>query len=325
MELQQLRGFVAVARFRSFTRAAQELHLTQPAVSRQVEALEAALGTPLLSRQGRRVFLTQSGRLLLDYAERLLDLADQASRALDELRRLHSGRLGLAASTTPGNYLLPEVLAAFQARHPGVETRLAVHPSGEVERLVLDGRADLGVAAAPLRLSGLYAIPYLEDELVLVTPPGHPLARLGQVAAGDLAGTLARERLLLREPASATRRAAEEHLRSLGIRPAHPLELGHTEAIKRAVAAGLGIAFISRYALGTELERGLLAAAHGPAASIRRRLYFISPKGTRLSPTALAFLALAGKGEARQGVPAAGETPAEGGVHAWRTSGSRSA
>ncbi len=325
MELQQLRTFAAVARLRSFTRAAQELHLSQPAVSRQIEALEGSLGTPLFSRQGRRVLLTEPGRVLLDYAERLLDLADQAARSLEELRRVRSGRLNLAASTTPGNYLLPEVLAAFQARHPDVEARMAVHPSGEVERLVLDGRADLGVAAGSLRSTALFAIPFVEDELVLVTPPGHPLAHPGMVTAGALAATLARARLLLREPASATRRAAEAHLRSLGIRPAHPVELGHTEAIKGAVAAGLGLAFISRYAVAAELKRGLVVAAGGPAAAIRRNLYFLSPKGARLSPTALAFQALAGKGGARPAASGARWMPAEGGISPWRTSGNRSA
>lgn len=315
MELQQLRTFVAVARHRSFTRAAQELHLSQPAVSRQIEALEAALGTPLLSRQARRVLLTESGRCLLDYAERLLALADQAERALAELRDLESGRLFVAAGTTPGNYLLPALLAAFQARHPGIDARMAVHPSGEVERLVLDGRADLGVAAGPLRSSHLRAVPYAEDELVLLTPPGHPLARRGEDCdAAALAAALERERLLLREPASATRRAAEAHLHALGIRPRHPVELGHTEAIKRAVAAGMGLAFVSRYAAAPEIAAGSLGAAVGPAARIPRRLYFIHPKGARLSPAALAFLSFAGKG-----------MPEKGGATPWRTSGSRSA
>ena len=148
MDLQQLRTFRTVARRRSFTRAAQELHLSQPAVSRQVEALEASLGASLFSRQGRRVALTEAGRRLLDYAERILELVARAERALAELHQLEAGRLTVAASTTPGGYLRPPVLAAFQERHPGLEARLTVHPSAEVEQLVLSGQADLGVAAA---------------------------------------------------------------------------------------------------------------------------------------------------------------------------------
>lgn len=354
MDLDQLRAFCAVARRRSFTRASEELHLSQPAVSRQVEALEASLGMSLFSRQGRRVALTEPGRRLLDYAERILGLVAQAERALAELRSLATGSLTIAASTTPGNYLLPAVLAAFQERHPGVEARLAVHPSADVERLTLAGQADLGVAATPLRSPGLHAFPYREDELLLIAPAGHPLAACREVGPAELAAALERDCLLLREPASATRRATEEHLRALGIRPRRLVEIGQTEAIKRAVAAGMGLSFASRQAVADALAAGGLAAPPGPAARIRRQIHFLLPKGARLSPAALAFVALARKdapprssgsdapaqpgaqrargrptapGEARDGsgTPPACSLPREGGEPTWRTSASRSA
>lgn len=290
MDLHQIRAFVQVARRQSFSRAAEDLHLSQPAVSRQVDALERALGVRLLAREGRRATLTEAGRALYDYAERLLTLADKAVQAVEEIRHLRAGRFVLAASTTPGNYILPAVLAAFRARYPGVETRLEVHPSGEVERLVSEERADLGCLAGPVRSAGLFTEPYLDDELVLVAPPGHRLAGR-PVTPADLRG----ECFLWREPASATRRTAEAHLERLDVAPARRVELGNSEAIKRAAAAGMGLAYLSRAAVAAELRAGDLVALAGPHLAVRRQFHFAWPKGTRPAPAALAFAAFARK------------------------------
>lgn len=295
MELYQLRTFYQVALNRSFSRAATAVSLTQPAVSRQIEALERELGITLFNRRGRQVELTEAGRRFHDYAERILSLADQAARAMNEIRDLREGRVTLAASTTPGNYLLPQLIARFRKRHPGIEVHMDVMPSREVARAVLEGRADVGILAGPVPSSALQVAPFQEDELVLIVPPGHPLAAMvedssvrGDADREHTRALLQQERLLLREPGSATRRAMENLLNELSL-PADGTELGNTEAIKRAVGAGMGISFISRHAVLMELKLGLLSEASCPLLRIKRDLYFAHLKGLQPSPAVEAF------------------------------------
>lgn len=295
MEIYQLRTFHSVARRSSFSRAAEELAITQPAVSRQVEALERSLGVLLFSRRGRQVTLTEAGHRLLEYAGRILTLADRAAQAIEELKTLQAGRISIAASTTPGNYLLPAVVAGFRRRHPGVELTMEVCPSERVERAVLDGRVDLGVLAGPVRSPTLFVEPYLDDELVLIVPPGHPLAAAAGTDPAEIGRLLAAQRFIVRETGSATRRGMEEHLASLSVPLGDAVELGNTEAIKRAVAAGMGVSIVPRCAAANELALGTLAEAPHPSLRVRRTLNFISSKGLHPSPVSLAFRAFARK------------------------------
>ena len=286
LSLAQLRAFYHVARQLSFSRAAESLHLSQPAISRQVQALEQTLGLRLFSERGRRVELSEAGRALYDYAERILRLCGEAVQTLEELRNLDHGRVALAASTTPGGYLLPALLARFRRRHPGIDVELSVTHSAEALRRVADGEAHLGLVGAAEPAAGLFLYPYAADELVLVCPPDHPLA--GSDADGS---ALSGETLLLREDGSGTRAAVEAHLRATGLRFSATLTLGCSEAIRGAAAAGLGVAFLSRLVVADELARGRLGRISGGQLTIARTFYLAAPKESHLSPASLALRA----------------------------------
>ena len=284
--LHRLRVFHAVARRESYSRAAGDLHISQPAVSKHVLDLEEELGAKLFHRLGRRIVLTEAGRLMADYAQRIFVLADEARRALDELQGLERGRLHLGASSTPGNYLLPRALAAFQARYPRLEVSLDILASHDVVERILRQELDLGFVGATFDAE-LHVQPYVEDEVVLVLRPGHPLASVRTIPRE----ALEQETFILRDIVSGTRTVAETELKARGITIRRSMELRSVEAVKQAVAEGLGISFISRYAVALEVRHKVLAVAADPRLRFRRPLVMISRKDTRLSPAALAFAA----------------------------------
>jgi DNA-binding transcriptional LysR family regulator len=290
LNLHRLRVFHAVARCESYSRAAEDLHISQPAVSKHVLDLEEELGFKLFHRLGRRIILTEAGRLMADYAQRIFVLADEARRALDELQGLERGKLHLGASSTPGNYLLPRALATFQARYPRLEVTLDILASHDVVDRILRQELDLGFVGATFDAE-LHVQPYVEDELVLVLRPGHPLASVRTIPRESLE----KETFVLRDVASGTRTVTESQLKARGITIRRMLELRSVEAIKQAVAAGLGISFISHYAVTLEVRHKVLAAAADRQLRFRRPLVMISRKDARLSPAALAFAASARK------------------------------
>lgn len=288
LDLYHLQTFNRVARSLNFSRAAEELSLSQSAVSRHIEALEEEYGMELFTRGGRGVTLTEAGVRLLDYTERILRLSEEAARALSELRDLESGRLTLGASTTPGNYLLGPVVAAYQDRYPGIGLRLEIGDSRSVAGLVEEGLVDLAVLAGPQDRAAVATEPCMEDELLLVAAPGHPLANKPEVCLEDLAEA----RLFLREPGSHTRQVVEQAFRSRGFRPRQVRELGSTEAIKRTVAAGGGVAFLSRYAVALEVRTGTLKPLAGPDCRLTRDILLAFPRAGRRPPAVLAFVSL---------------------------------
>ena len=284
MDLGALQAFYQVARTGSFSRAAGVLHRSQPAVSRQVQGLEAALGFPLFAERRARVALNEAGRALYAYAERILHLCGEAVQTMDEIRSLDRGRVRLAAGTTPGGYILPAILAGFTRRHPGIDVHLAVSRSAEVARQVGVGDADIGVLSEDMADRDFFVQPFVKDEMWLVAPPGHHLAQRGASAE-----ELAQETFLLRENGSGRRRAVEAYLLRSGLRPARNLTLGCSEGIKRGVAAGMGIAFLSRFVVADEVARGALAVVPGHA--IARLLHLAVPRETRMSPAVAALRA----------------------------------
>jgi DNA-binding transcriptional LysR family regulator len=284
----RLTVFRAVARRQHFSRAADDLDLSQPAVSKHIQLLEVEWGVQLFHRLGSRVELTDAGRILADYAERMAVLTEEARRVLAELAGLQRGYLRLGASTTPGLYLLPEVLARFQARYPGVEVTLTISNSADVARRVLNAESDLGFIGAPTEAAGLQVRPFAEDEIILIVPPGHALTQAASLAPEVFAGAT----LILREAGSGTRQLVEAHLAQWGLQPKRVLELPGCEAVKRAVAAGLGIAWISRHAITLEVAHKLVCVPEIPALHISRHLYALTRKDARPTAASLAFLAL---------------------------------
>ena len=290
MDYPRLTVFLAVARHLSFRRAAAALHLSQPAVSKHVQRLEAELGLALLERRGNRVALTEAGRMLQNYGQRVTMQTDEVRRALAELQGLQRGGLRIGASTTPGLYLLPERLARFRQAHPGLELSLEITNSVTVARRVASGELDLGFAGSLPDLPGLQVRPFAEDEVVLIAPPRHPAVRRSSGSANAVAA-LAGETWVMRESGSGTRVVALTGLAGLGIAPARTMELTGCEAIKRGVAAGLGIGFASRHAITLEVEHGLLSAVDRPQLRFQRLLYLVTRKDARPSPALLAFTA----------------------------------
>ncbi|MBI4609607.1 MAG: LysR family transcriptional regulator [Candidatus Rokubacteria bacterium] len=289
MTLRQFEVFVAVARARSFRRGAESLHLTQPALSQHVKELEAELGTRLFDRLGRTVALTEAGRLLQEHALRLFATLQGARDAIGELQGLRRGSLLIGGSTTPGIYVLPRLIAAFQTRYPAIQVSLRIANSRVIEERVRANELDLGVVGGHVLGPGERCLTAgLLDELMLIVPPKHPWARRGSIPPGNLTG----ERLLMREEGSATRQVTERALGQAGIRFSVAMELDHTEAIKEAVMAGLGVAFVSVHAIRGELAARRLRTVRLRGVPIRRHFHVIHHEARVLAPAARAFVEL---------------------------------
>ncbi len=247
--------FRAVAEQLSFRKAAEELYLSQPAVSLQIKALEEDLGVQLFDRTGARVTLTEAGSVLLEYAHRVKELLIQAEHEIAALSGDHAGQLTLGASTTIAQYLLPRLLGEFCKAHPRVHPTLI---SGNTERIVEaveKQKIALGFIEGPPRNRDVKTEPFVRDELVLIAPAAHEWVERASVACSDIAGAP----LLMRERGSGTRRIIEIALERHGIKRSSlqiAMELDSTEAIKSAVEAGLGVGFVSRWAIAKDLRLG---------------------------------------------------------------------
>jgi len=283
LTLHRLELFLAVLDEGGVGRAAKARNISQPAVSEHLHGLGAHFGVLLLERHGRSVRPTAAARLLEPYARQAVGLLRGAERAAADLRGLHSGSLTIGASTTPGTYLLPAALGRFHAAHPAIALSLQISDTREIEGWVSAGQVELGVIGdAPLE-QGLAAEPWVQDELVLIVPRGHPLARRRSVRAAALAA----EPYIAREEGSSTRGVAGRYLAGLGVTLTPTMELGSTEAIREAVAAGLGVALVSRHAVLARDRRIVAARLAGPRWT--RDLLIVRRLGTPLGPAAAAF------------------------------------
>jgi DNA-binding transcriptional LysR family regulator len=287
MTLHQLETFQAVVKAKSFTKAAELLHIGQPTVSEHIADLERELGAKLFDRSRLSATMTEAGRLLQDYATRIITTVSTARRTIAELSGLQRGSLVLGASTTPGIYVLPPVIAAFRRRYPGIEVSLRIANSRVIEERVRADEVDLGVVGGHILRTGERCVTAgLLDELMLIVPPRHPWAKRRQVSPGDLTRTP----LLMREEGSATRQVTERVLRQAGVRFTIAMELDHVEAIKQAVMAGLGVAFVSAYAIAGELTTRRLHAVHLKGIRVRRHFHVIQNESRMLTASARAFM-----------------------------------
>jgi DNA-binding transcriptional LysR family regulator len=288
MNLDQLRAFQVVAECGTISRATSVLALSQSAVSRQLQALEAELATQLFSRDGRAMVLTEAGRVLLDHARTVLGSVHRAREAVDALKGLERGHLRVGAASTIGTYLLPPALGAFKQAYPGIDLVLEVANKAHILDRLLRGDIELGFAGPRLSLDDLVQTEYLQDELGLITAPSHPLARVRRVRVADVAS----EVFIIRERGSGTREIVEEELRRAGVDLPRVMEIGSTEAIKQAVAANLGVSIVSRYAIRLETASGLLAFASVEDLKLVRPLYVLHHRRRPLTQAATAFLEL---------------------------------
>jgi DNA-binding transcriptional LysR family regulator len=285
MTIRQLEVFLAIAHAQSFSRAAERIHLSQPTLSEHMKELEAELGVPLFVRHSRSVSLTEPGRVFEDYATRVVATLAAGRQAIAELDGLKRGSLVVGASTTPGTYVLPARIAKFSEQYPGITVALRIGNSRAVEERVRDGEVDLAVIGGHLLGPSERCVAAgIVDELQLIVPPNYPGKDVPLTPA-----RLGRERLLIREEGSATRQATERALRQAGVTLKPVMELDHTETIKRAVMAGLGVAFVSRYAVEDEVRSGRLRVLPVQRMRIRRHFHVIHDERRPLSASARAF------------------------------------
>src|SRR6202140_889206 len=284
--LRQLRTFKTVADQNSFSHAAHQLKLSQPSVSYQVKELEEAIGLPLLDRLGKRVQLTEAGSLLYAYAMRTLNVLDEASLALEEMRGIERGKLRVGASTTVGIYLLPAALGAFKKLHPGLVISLEIGTRARVQEQVLNNELDLAVVGPALKDPDLAILPFVTDELVVVAPAGHKLAGRKGLALKDLGD----QPFVMREPASGSRWSFEKAARKAGAKLNVAMELGSNGAIKHAVESGLGLAVLSRYACALEFSSGRLVELDMRGFPIRRDWHIVHLRKRKLPTSVTAFI-----------------------------------
>lgn len=287
MEFSQLRYFLEVARLGSFTKAAEKLCISQPALSKQILALEISFDLNLFKRHSRGVALTEGGRRLFEYAEQVLNLVSEAKASLTELQDLETGHLTIGASSTIGNYLLPAILASYIKLHPAVDLSLQVGNTNQIVELAANGTLDLAFVPNSVLPPGLCLEPLFEDEIILLTGSANQLAGTS-LHSPDL---LKDEILICRENGSATKQLVDSVLEKLGVKPRKVISFGNTEAVKRAVITGLGVTFLSYLTVSMELENKLLISPDISELKIKRPIICIYPKGARLSAASLSFLA----------------------------------
>jgi DNA-binding transcriptional LysR family regulator len=286
MNRNHLALFQAVAHAGSISGGAAAVRVSQPAVSRQIAELENELGVRLLDRLPRGCRLTEAGSILADYASRWQSLEKEAARAIEEYRGLKRGRLTVGASLTIGGYLLPGMLAEFHRRFPEIELQVEIGNTERINKALLAGTIELGLTEGPLEAEELESTVFFQDELVPIAPPDHPLLKKGGVTAREIC----REPILLREEGSGTRAVVERALRRRGITVQPLLSLASPEAIKNAVAEGMGVAIVSRLIVSLEVQAGSLGIIPVKDLSILRPLHLQRVRGRSLSPALAKFL-----------------------------------
>ncbi|HAC63063.1 MAG TPA: LysR family transcriptional regulator [Cyanothece sp. UBA12306] len=290
--LDQLRILKAIAAEGSFKRAADTLYVSQPAVSLQVQNLEKQLNVPLFDRGGRKAQLTEAGHLLLSYGEKVLTLCQETCRAIEDLQNLQGGTLIVGASQTTGTYLLPRMIGLFHQKYPDVSVQLQVHSTRRTSWGVANGQVDLAIIGGevPGELRDtLNILPYAEDELALILPVFHPLAKVEMIQKEDLY----RLNFISLDSQSTIRKVIDKVLTRCDIdtkRLKIEMELNSIEAIKNAVQAGLGAAFVSVTAIEKELQMGGLHVARMKEVEVRRTLSVIMNPTRYRSKAAEAFI-----------------------------------
>ena len=284
LTLRQLKVFETVARLSGFSRAAKELHLAQPTVSLQVKQLADAIGMPLYEQIGKKIHITQAGALVRAAAENVSGAFERLEMQLAELKGLKAGRLKVAVVTT-AKYFIPRLLGPFTRHYPGIDIAMDVGNRSEIVARLSRNEDDLYIMGVPPAGMDIERHSFVENPIFAIAPRGHPLAGHGRVSLARLA----QEPFLLREQGSGTRMAAEHFLKSHGVKLKVRMELGSNEAIKQAVAGGLGLSLLSLHALKSELARKELVLIDVEGLPIRRSWYIVHRKGKQLSIVARAF------------------------------------
>ena len=282
--LRQLRCFAAASRLGSFAKAAEELHLTPPAVSMQIKELEGQVGLPLFDRSGRSVSLTVTGEYLLVHARKILATLKDAEDTVARFRGLRSGRLVIGMVST-AEYFLPKLLARFRSEHPEIDIRLFVGNRESLVAALNDNECDLAVMGRPPKELATRAEPFAVHPLVVACPTEHPLLAHGRLPAVALAN----QGFIVREPGSGTRAAMEQFFDDVRISPSVVMEMSSNETIKQAVMAGMGLGFLSLHTIGLELRSKRIAVLDIEGLPLVRRWHVVHTLAKTMSPLAEAF------------------------------------
>jgi DNA-binding transcriptional LysR family regulator len=284
VSLRQLRVFEAAATSRSFSRAAEQLHLTQPGVSMHIKELETNAGLPLFERLGKRLYITEAGQELLARARDVLRALKDAEDALDGLRGLRRGRINLAVVST-AKYFVPQLLARFGKDYPELDIRLAVNNRLQVIEQLTSNEVDLAIMGRSPQSLDTVAEPFAQHPHVIIAAPDHRLAAVRSIAVA----AVAKEHFIVREPGSGTRLAMQQFFEEHQVRWNLGMEMASNETIKQAVMAGMGVSFISRHTIELELQTQRLVVLDVLGTPVIRQWHVAHLAKKRLSPTAAAF------------------------------------
>lgn len=285
MDFDQLETFLEVARLSSFSRAAEKRFRTQPAISSQIRGLEEEVGAKLLDRSGGRVSLTASGKLFLKYAEETLEARRSVLRSIAETERVPRGEIIVGANEGTCLHILPEVFAEFKKRYPDVAVNIKRADYGKILESVIDNSVDFGVVSLPVTDPRLTVVLIHRDELIIIAPPHHPIAKMKSATMAEVA-----QFPLVLPKAGHTRDALENLFHERRLKPRYAMELDSSELLKRFVAADVGVGFIARSNVLEDTRAGVLAAIPISDAQIRRDLALVFRKDKALSRAALAFI-----------------------------------
>ena len=287
MELDQITAFLEVARNQSFSRAAEKLYRTQPAISAQIRSLEQECGEKLFDRLGRKIFLTRPGEILLDYAEQLVALHRETLQRVKEANGTAAGRLVVGANEATCLYVLPQVFAEFKRKHPQVAISIYRSFSHKILQKMAENQVDLGIVTLPVTQNNLKVIPFFEDVLWVVMPPSHRLAKRASLKLEDMTGEP-----LIFPKGGHTRELLERIFRKHRDRLQISMELASVETIKKFVGAGLGISLLSRSYAEMEIRSGILKLIPLQGVDLRRKLGLVYRTDRHLSLAAQAFAEL---------------------------------
>lgn len=289
MNFHQLHIFYTVAERGSFSTAAQALHMTQPAVTMQIQALEDYFGTKLLHRSTKKIELSEAGETLLPFAQKSMQLIREADEAMSAFTHMLEGRLHIGASLTIGEYIVPRMLGPFGQEYPHIRMAMNVMNTTQIMDDILKHQLNLGLIEAPVQHPDIVVEPVMQDELKLIVPSGHVLAKAKKVGLDDVF----KYPFIAREKGSGTRQVIEDGLKSCGAdasRLAIVMEMGSTGAVKSAVEAGLGITMLSPSSVKHEVELGLLKIVNIADLTFKRKFYAIHLKSALLPIPAVTFL-----------------------------------
>lgn len=288
MDLWQLRIFCKVVELKSFSRAGESVHLSQPTVSSHIKELEEHFGTRLVDRLSRKVLPTKAGELLYDYAQQLVALREKTEAVMAEFSGKMKGRLTIGGSTIPGGYLLPRIVGLFSNRYPEVYIALKVADTSEILSMVANGRLEAGVVGAKSNDKLLHQVPVADDEMCLVVPSDHAWAHRRTIRLKELFG----EPFIVRELGSGTLRSIEQqlHKKGFGIDDFSIVaEMGSTEAVRQAVKNKVGLSILSLIAVADDIETGQLKAISIEGLKLKRRFYLTTHKQRSPSPLCATF------------------------------------